>query len=310
MRLRPRPDESALLRSYSLSGAPSEDRYRISVKREPNGAAGAYIDTRVQAGDILDASAPRGSFTLRQGERPGGPCQRRHRRHPSPRMLQALAADEPGERSGGFTVPATAASIHLRPRCANSSRPCPEAAATFVTARQSQPIARRSISTRWGRVGVPVFEEMAVPPDADFYICGPAAFISGLVDGLAGWGIAREAPAHREFRVGPVEDAGDRCGPAASAASAGGSRGGRAAGILYAQQSRCPLGFRLPQPARTGRGVDVPVRWSCRTGVCHNCETGLISGSATYRPDPVEPPAEGNLLICCSQPQGDIALDL
>jgi ferredoxin len=55
---------------------------------------------------------------------------------------------------------------------------------------------------------------------------------------------------------------------------------------------------------------DVPVRWSCRAGVCHNCETGLISGSVTYRPDPVEPPTEGNLLICCSQPQGDIALDL
>src|SRR6516165_2350006 len=55
---------------------------------------------------------------------------------------------------------------------------------------------------------------------------------------------------------------------------------------------------------------DVPVRWSCRTGVCHNCETGLISGSVTYQPDPVEPPAAGNLLICCSQPQGDTALDL
>ena len=32
-------------------------------------------------------------------------------------------------------------------------------------------------------------------------------------------------------------------------ASAGGSRGGRADCILYAQQSRCPLGFRIPQPA-------------------------------------------------------------
>ena len=50
LRLRPRPDGSALLRSYSLSGAPSEDRYRISVKREPHGAAGTYIDTRVQVG--------------------------------------------------------------------------------------------------------------------------------------------------------------------------------------------------------------------------------------------------------------------
>ena len=59
LRLRPTPDAPALLRSYSLSGAPSADRYRISVKREPHGAAGAYIDTQVQVGDVLDASAPR-----------------------------------------------------------------------------------------------------------------------------------------------------------------------------------------------------------------------------------------------------------
>jgi ferredoxin len=55
---------------------------------------------------------------------------------------------------------------------------------------------------------------------------------------------------------------------------------------------------------------DVPVRWSCRTGVCHNCETALIAGAVGYRPDPVEPPADGNVLICCSQPQRDIVLDL
>jgi ferredoxin len=55
---------------------------------------------------------------------------------------------------------------------------------------------------------------------------------------------------------------------------------------------------------------DVPVRWSCRTGVCHNCETGLISGSVIYGPDPVDPPAGSNLLICCSRPEGDVALDL
>jgi hypothetical protein len=54
----------------------------------------------------------------------------------------------------------------------------------------------------------------------------------------------------------------------------------------------------------------VPVRWSCRTGVCQNCETGLISGSVIYRPDPVEPRAAGNLSICCSHRQGDTALDL
>jgi ferredoxin len=55
---------------------------------------------------------------------------------------------------------------------------------------------------------------------------------------------------------------------------------------------------------------DVPVRWSCRTGVCHTCETAVISGAVRYSPDPVEDPAEGNILICCSQPGDDLVLDL
>jgi ferredoxin len=54
---------------------------------------------------------------------------------------------------------------------------------------------------------------------------------------------------------------------------------------------------------------DVPVRWSCRTGVCHNCESGLISGAVSYQPDPLDLPAEGNVLICCSQPRGDVVID-
>jgi ferredoxin len=55
---------------------------------------------------------------------------------------------------------------------------------------------------------------------------------------------------------------------------------------------------------------DVPVRWACRTGVCHTCESGLISGTVDYQPEPLEPPAQGNLLICCSQPKGDVVIDL
>jgi ferredoxin len=55
---------------------------------------------------------------------------------------------------------------------------------------------------------------------------------------------------------------------------------------------------------------DVPVRWSCRTGVCHNCETTLVAGDLDYSPAPVEPPADGSALICCSQPRDDVVLDL
>ena len=55
---------------------------------------------------------------------------------------------------------------------------------------------------------------------------------------------------------------------------------------------------------------DVPVRWSCRTGVCHNCESGLVSGAVVYAPEPLDKPADGNLLVCCSQPIRDVVIDL
>jgi ferredoxin len=55
---------------------------------------------------------------------------------------------------------------------------------------------------------------------------------------------------------------------------------------------------------------DVPVQWSCRTGVCHTCELALMSGAVDYSPEPVEPPADGNILICCSKPTEEIVLDL
>jgi ferredoxin len=55
---------------------------------------------------------------------------------------------------------------------------------------------------------------------------------------------------------------------------------------------------------------DVPVRWSCRSGVCHTCETGLVGGRVHNSPTPLQPPADGVVLICCSQPDEDVQLDL
>ncbi len=55
---------------------------------------------------------------------------------------------------------------------------------------------------------------------------------------------------------------------------------------------------------------DVPVRWSCRSGVCHTCETGLLDGTVDYEPEPLEAPGVGNVLLCCSRPTSDLVLDL
>jgi ferredoxin len=61
---------------------------------------------------------------------------------------------------------------------------------------------------------------------------------------------------------------------------------------------------------KLAEACDVPVRWSCRTGVCHTCMAGLIAGSLVYNPEPLERPAPGNVLVCCSQPNAGVTLDV
>jgi ferredoxin len=55
---------------------------------------------------------------------------------------------------------------------------------------------------------------------------------------------------------------------------------------------------------------DVPTRWSCRSGVCHTCVAPLLSGEVSYAPDPLEAPADGDVLVCCARPRSDIVLDM
>ena len=161
-----------------------------------------------------------------------------------------------------------------------------------------------------GRLGVPVFEEIGVPPAADFYICGPAAFMSGLVDGLASRGVARDRLHTENFGSGQSMTPGIAAVPRRPPHPPGGAT--EVGPLISFTRSNLAVhwGSAFHSLLELAEACDVPVRWSCRTGVCHNCETGLISGSVIYGPDPVEPPAAGNLLICCTQPEGDIALDL
>jgi ferredoxin-NADP reductase/MOSC domain-containing protein YiiM/ferredoxin len=310
LRLRPRPDESALLRSYSLSGAPSEDRYRITVKREPQGAAGAYIDTRVQAGDILDVSAPRGSFTLRPGEHPVVLVSAGIGATPVLAMLHALAAEQ-SRREIWWIHGARNSSEHPFAAEVRALLETLPGSRSHICYSAPRPADRPTVDfDRVGRVSGPVFEELGVPPDADFYICGPAAFMSGLVDGLAGSGVARDRLHTENFGSGQSMTPGIAAAPRRPPHPPG--EAAEVGPLVSFTRSNLAVhwGSAFHSLLELAEACDVPVRWSCRTGVCHNCETGLISGSVTYRPDPVEPPAAGNLLICCSQPQGDIALDL
>ena len=93
LRLQTEPGQASLLRNYSLSGPPGADDYRISVKREPDGAASGYLHTHLRVGDRLEIAAPRGTFTLNQTETPVLLISAGVGATPTLAMLHALAAE-------------------------------------------------------------------------------------------------------------------------------------------------------------------------------------------------------------------------
>ena len=148
VRLQPTAGGPPLFRSYSLSGPPSTERYRISVKIEPNGAAGTYLRDHVRVGDALDVSSPRGSFILQSGERPVVLLSAGIGATPVLAMLHALAAPARHGRSCGCTRLAIGSIIPSPPKSAASCARSRTAAATSVT-------AGRARATRWARTSTP-----------------------------------------------------------------------------------------------------------------------------------------------------------
>ena len=310
LRLKPAPEAPALLRSYSLSSEPSAERWRLGVKREPNGVAGAYVDAVLRIGDVIDASAPRGAFTLGQGDGPVVLLSAGIGSTPVLAMLHALAAGGSrrdvwwvhGARNGAEQAFAAEARALLKSLPGGHSH-----------IRYSAPGPTDRLAVDFdgrGRMDVEVLKELGAPREADFYLCGPAAFMSALTADLMKWGVPAERLHSENFGAGPALTPGVVAAPA-RAPHPPDRPVGTGPTVSFARSNLAVHWDSAFQSLlELAEACDVPVRWACRTGVCHNCESGLIAGAVDYLPDPLEPPGEGNLLICCSRPRVDVVLDL
>ena len=304
------PEGRPLLRTYSLSGPPGAERYRVSVKREEGGAASGYLHERLRVGDRLDVAAPRGTFTLRPGDGPVLLISAGVGATPVLAMLHALAAERSGRevwwlhgaRSGRdepFAAEARALVDAL-----------PDARAHVCFSRPGRGDRDGRDFQTAGRLSAALLDALDPPADADAYVCGPAAFMDEISAALAARGVPGSRIHTEPFGPAPSLTPGIAGAPAPrphppARPEADGPR---------VEFARSDLAVRWDPGDGTllelAEACDVPVRWSCRTGVCHNCETALVSGDVDYDPDPVEPPGEGSVLICCSRPDGDLVLDL
>jgi ferredoxin-NADP reductase/ferredoxin len=273
--------------------------------------AGTYLRQHVRVGDALDVSSPRGSFILQSGERPLVLLSAGIGATPVLAMLYTLA-EARSTRQVLWLHAARDREHH--PFAAEVRRlmlALPHARSYVCYSRPGLSDKMGEDFDATGHLSRSVFDEVGVPREADVYLCGPTRFMAEMKETLGAVGVAPRRIYVEIFNgsesitpgvVGaapraphlPQDDAAT--GPLVSFARSGIAAHWKASGY----QSILEL----------AEACDVPVRWSCRTGVCHTCESGLVSGEVVYGPEPLDQPADGNVLVCCSQPLRDVVIDL
>ncbi|GAA1395810.1 MOSC domain-containing protein [Catellatospora coxensis] len=296
-----------LVRSYSLSGTPGDAVYRISVKQEPHGAAGAYLRANARPGLTVEAAAPRGTFTLEPGDGPVLLLSAGIGATPVLAMLHALAAAQP-ERAVWWVHGARDGSEHVF--AAESRELLARLPHAHVYICYSRPAPQDRDFTSAGRITAEVLRGLDLPPDTSAYLCGPTAFMRDVAAELGALGLDA-ARVHSElFGAQAGLTPGIAAAPARPPHPPEGPPGTGPAVSFVRSGLTVPWNPAYASLLEFAEACDVPVRWSCRTGVCHTCVSGLLSGQVAYSPEPVDEPGDGNLLICCSEPTTELALDL
>ena len=310
LRLQPDDQQRSLLRNYSLSGPPDAGYYRITVKHEHAGAASGYLHTRLRVGAQLEIAAPRGIFILDSTDAPVLLISAGIGATPVLAMLHALATEH-SDREIWWIQGARSSRDHsfaAEARALLASLPNVHTHVCYSRPGTDDVEGRNFQSV--GRLTASLLFELTPPRDAEAYLCGPIPFMDDISAGLAAMGIDASRIHTEPFGPAPGLTPGIAATPARTPHPPAGQPGAGPTIEFARSNLAVPWSPEYTSLLELAEACDVPVRWSCRTGVCHNCETTLIAGDLDYSPDPVEPPADGSALICCSQPRDDVVLDL
>jgi ferredoxin-NADP reductase/MOSC domain-containing protein YiiM len=310
LRLRAEPAPATVVRSYSLSGAPTDALYRIGVKVEARGAAGHLLRTGVRVGDRLEVGAPRGSFILDEGERPVVLASAGIGVTPVLAMLHALH-DRRSTRAIWWVHGARNRTEHAF--ADEAMMLLADLGDAHRRIYYSQPAPTDRAETDYdavGRVTPQALQAAGVPLDGEYYLCGPTAFMDSMRDGLLGFGVPPEHVHIEIFGAGDAVTPGVLAHATRPPHPPDGTPG--TGPLVTFVRSGLEVQWRddAANLLELAEACDVPVRWSCRTGVCHTCETGLLEGAVDYDPEPLEAPAEGNILLCCARPTADLTIDV
>jgi ferredoxin-NADP reductase/MOSC domain-containing protein YiiM len=300
------------VRNYSLSATPSDAEYRISVKRETHGVVSTYLHTRLRVGDTVDVAAPRGDFVLPEDHNDTTPVLLLSAGvgvTPVLAMLHALAEVHSGREIWWLHTARSAAehafATETHQLLANLDRSHEH---VFYTA--PSPGARLAPPAVPGRLDRETLAALSLPATATVYLCGPSTFMAAAREALTEIGLAPDRIHTEVFSALPAINPG-LTGTTHAAPHQPPGAAGTGPRITFTRSGlTVPWNDDYATVLDLAEACDIPTRWSCRTGVCHTCQTPVLSGTVRYRPDPLEAPAPGTTLVCCSRPETDLVLDL
>ncbi|MEJ3651952.1 MOSC domain-containing protein [Actinomycetes bacterium KLBMP 9759] len=301
--------ERPVVRTYTVAGRSADGfGYRLAVKREPGGLASGHLHEGVTVGTTVSARAPRGRFVVQPGTRPVVLVSAGIGITPMLAMLEELAAGRPGGREVFFVHGARSSrefafGPHVRDLVASGSR-----LHSLLLFSRPRPDDRPGIDFDLsGRVTAAVLDEVVPGLDADFYVCGPVAFMADVVAGLLARDVPEERVRYEFFGAGTslFGQDGEDDGPEALDGH------GRPILVTFARSGRTvPWRENSFSLLALAERVGLRPEASCRTGVCNTCVARIDDGEVEYAIEPMDPVTPGKVAVCCARPRSSVMIDL
>ena len=296
-----------LLRTYSLSSAPSDGQLRISVKAQ--GVVSRHLHEQVQVGDVLDVRPPLGSFTLNSDtDRPLVLIGAGVGITPLLSMLREQVALGQGRRIHFFQGARTLADLPFQAELYDLMQRAGGLLKIHraLSAPEANALPGRDYEQQ-GRIELAQIKSVLSFDDYDFYLCGPAAFTQAIYDGL------------RDLNVADPRIHAEAFGPSTLKRRTD----GQAATLVQPPAATEPVPVYFTASSKEARWAPdsgsllelaesrgLTPEFSCRGGSCGTCKTRLVSGQVHYPNPPAELPQDGGVLICCAVPAAGEPLQL
>jgi len=304
----------AVTRCYSLSDAPRQDAYRVSIKRVPAqashtpGRSSNFFHDRIEVGSVLPVRAPTGHFHIDHGLGPVVLIAGGIGITPMLSMLNWSLPAQPGREIWLFYAVRTRHELMAQAQLKALADQYPNFHLHICLSQATAGEVARHDHQHPGRVDVALLRRLLPLKPYHYYLCGPTPMLESLVPGLEDWGVP---DAHIHFEAfGPAsvkrKNAGATATPEAPASAAG-----QAITVTFAKS-----GQQFTWDGATNNLLDwaeshgIAVDSGCRSGSCGSCQTPIAAGQVSYQQKPDFDPEPGTCLLCVCRPKTSVTLEL